>query len=69
MLRVEIEELEKIRCYLKERRRGVRYDWGPCALKIGTVPEKGEVIAITEEVTVEILRFYSKSYQTTKSYM
>ena len=54
--RVEIEELEKILGVSLRKEEGEFDTIGGLVLaKIGTVPEKGEVIAITEEVTVEIL--------------
>lgn len=54
--RVEVEELEKILGVTLRKEEGEFDTIGGLVLaKIGTVPEKGEVIAITEEVTVEIL--------------
>lgn len=54
--RVEIEELEKILDVSLRKEEGEFDTIGGLVLaKIGTVPEKGEVIAITEEVTIEIL--------------
>lgn len=54
--RVEVEELEKILGVTLRKEEGEFDTLGGLVLaKIGTVPEKGEVIAITEEVTVEIL--------------
>ena len=54
--RVEIEELEKILGVSLRKEEGEFDTIGGLVLaKIGTVPEKGEVIAITEEVTIEIL--------------
>ncbi len=54
--RVEIEELEKILGVTLRKEEGEFDTIGGLVLaKIRTVPEKGEVIAITEEVTVEIL--------------
>jgi len=54
--RVEIEELEKILGVSLRKEEGEFDTIGGLVLaKIGTVPEKGEVIAITEKVTIEIL--------------
>ena len=54
--RVEIEELERILGVTLRKEEGEFDTIGGLVLaKIGTVPDKGEVIVITEEVTVEIL--------------
>ena len=54
--RMEIEELEKILDVTLRKEEGEFDTIGGLVLAtIGTVPEKGEVIALTEEVTVEIL--------------
>jgi len=54
--RMEIEELEKVLDVTLRKEEG-EFDTigGLVLVTIGTVPEKGEVIALTEEVTVEIL--------------
>ena len=54
--RMEIEELEKL-LNIKLREEDDEFDTigGLVLAKAGTVPEKGDVIHITEEVTVEII--------------
>ncbi len=53
---MEIEELEKL-LNIKLREEDDEFDTigGLVLAKAGTVPEKGDVINITEEVTVEII--------------
>jgi magnesium and cobalt transporter len=54
--RMEVEELEKL-LNVKLREEDDEFDTigGLVLAKVGTVPEKGDVITITEEVTIEII--------------
>ena len=54
--RMEVEELEKL-LNVKLREDDDEFDTigGLVLAKVGTVPEKGDVITITEEVTIEII--------------
>lgn len=54
--RMEVEELERL-LNVRLREENDEFDTigGLVLAKVGTVPEKGNVIAITEEVTVEII--------------
>ncbi len=54
--RMEVEELEKI-LNVKLREEDDEFDTigGLVLAKVGTVPDKGEIITITQEVTIEII--------------